>query len=201
MLFRSPTSTHSPFARSSHQPPAPHAPANPTFALHSASPQRSPTEKKSLRPSRSIPALRTSGLAISSQDDPAEDPTHLRTTPSLRRVGSTPSLTTQALSSVILARSKSSNAAIGSQGDVLGRLLGWSSTPPARSLAGAPASRRGPLAFGDRTQAGKAQLGLPGVLRGAEDEQEALIEPGENTTDLPADRAYISLPRESSADV
>jgi hypothetical protein len=161
-----------PFAKTSTQPPPPTPPK---------------VQKQSsiadLRSSASIPALDADAPSLPA----AGGPTYLAPTPTsqthngtIRRAGSTPSLSAVASSSsVSLSRSKSTGAGSGTgnaQGDVLGRLLGWNAAPMGSS----------------RREEGTAQLGLPGAFTG---EEGAILAKGSkgsagdrDSSDLPQDR-------------
>lgn len=165
-----------PFAKTSTQPPPPTPPK----------PQNQPSIAV-LRSSRSIALLDAEGPSSPLADGStylAPTPASYSHTGSIRRAGSTPSLSAVASSSsVSLSRSKSTGAGSGAgnvQGDVLGRLLGWNAAPMGSS----------------RREEGTAQLGLPGAFTGEEGATLAKGSKGSaeerDSSDLPQDRTFCS---------
>ncbi|KAK4705281.1 hypothetical protein P7C70_g924, partial [Phenoliferia sp. Uapishka_3] len=196
------TRSNSPvFARSSIQPPPPISPSlrQPSITVSHATPPRL------LRVSKSIPLLRH----IQQPSSPSSltgspPPSLLHPYPALRKSGSTPSLSSLALSqsqvdTTAIPRAKATSAdGAGYQVDILGRLLGWD--PPKASARGGGTGGReqrkglaGHLAYGDRDRylAGSARMrDLPGISVGSSIVSEA--EEGD-VTDLPEDCAFLSL--------
>ena len=151
-----------------------------------------------LRSSKSIPVLAHSPSKSLGQTLERQPSLLLQPYPTLRKSDSTPSLSALANDSFAqrstgaeshaMNRTKASSAdGAVYQLDVFGKLLGWD--PPSGSSTGREQRKNGPLAFGDRSAAGTARLG---VLPGISTTQPAPSHGERDLTDLPEDCASLS---------
>ncbi|KAI5480686.1 guanine nucleotide exchange factor LTE1 [Pseudohyphozyma bogoriensis] len=175
------SSDETPFAKGSWQPNRALAPS---LAVTNATPQ-----KKTLRLSRSIPLLRSPREASPPPPPPSLQHLDLPSTSQkaaqrispLRKAGSTPSLSSSLHSSTSLSQSHpprtTSNPTTGSgtQGDVLGRLLGWnypaSMPPPLSSAASSSGVKRGREEAVGTARVRKLDLGLGETPEVGEDDR------------------------------
>ncbi|GAA6014526.1 hypothetical protein JCM10207_001635 [Rhodosporidiobolus poonsookiae] len=161
-----------PFARPSHQPPAPAAgpSARPVIALH----------RSSVRHSQSIPNFRSDADAtilpstaagllspISAEFPPAAHDAEPSTS-TLRKVGSSPSLRAvprfeSGFASAPNLERRTPRSSGAAEGDVLGRILGWRSEIEGRGAMGE--GRRSKNRSREQSRSGMAQVGLPDMFR------------------------------------